>query len=170
MIFMPPKHIIEKYLKPNGLSEHLIDEIPCSHYVGPGLTIPIFSKPVVERFVEERRPKSLDKKSYGEEEGLKVVAANVIEVLEKIARALEKLVTVVVPDTAPPVPEPDKGDRVYSVRQAAAAIGLKEWTVRKYCRDGVFGRELGNGRYVILKGEIDAYLNRQRTVHGRGVA
>jgi hypothetical protein len=74
MIYMPPYHIIEKYLKPNGLSEDLIDEIPSSRYFGPGLTNPMFPKPVVEQFVEERRPKSFHKESYGEEEGIKVVA------------------------------------------------------------------------------------------------
>jgi hypothetical protein len=54
MIFMPPKVVFEKYLKPNGLPEHLIDEIPCGHFVGPGLTNRMFPKPVVEQFVEGR--------------------------------------------------------------------------------------------------------------------
>jgi excisionase family DNA binding protein len=78
MIFMPPKIVLEQHLRPAGLPDDLINEIPAAWYQGPGEKNPYFPKPVVEQFVKERRPKSLDKKSFGEEEGFKVIATQQI--------------------------------------------------------------------------------------------
>ena len=168
--FIPPKHIIEKYLKPNGLPEHLIDEIPCGHYVGPGLTNRIFPKPVVEQFVEERRPKSLDKKSYGEEEGIKVSAANVIDVLKQIASALEQLATPVVPKPVSSAPEPEKGERVYTTREAAILLHRHPDVVREYCRKGLLGKRDASRKWVIRHREIESFREGRIMVHGQGAA
>jgi len=169
MIFLPPKVVQEQYLRPAGLPDELIDEIPCPRWVGPGFTNPMFPKPVVEQFVEERRPKSLDKKSYGEEEDFKVVAADLIEVGRRIASALEELATVVAPG-APPVPEPEKGDRIYSTAEAAELLHRHPDVIRGYCRDGLFGSRDASGKWGIRQSEIERFRTRQFVVHGKGVA
>lgn len=74
MILMPPKVVKEKFLKPNGLSEDLIKQIRIESYQGPGERNPWYWQNDVERFVEAHRPKSFEKKSYGEEEGFDVIA------------------------------------------------------------------------------------------------
>lgn len=170
MIFMPPKVVKEQYLKPNGLPDRLIDEIPSPRYVGPGLTNPMFPKPVVEQFVEERRPKSLDKKSYGEEEGFKVIAANVIVLGERIASALEKLVTVVVPGATASVPEAENGDRVYTTGEAARLLHRHPDVVREYCRKGLLGVRDASGKWVIRHGDIEKFRMGRILVHGTGAA
>ena len=142
MIFIPPKHIIEKYLKPNGLPEHLIDEIPCGHYVGPGLTNRIFPKPVVEQFVEERRPKSLDK----------------------------QLATPVVPKPVFSAPEPEKGERVYTTREAAILLHRHPDVVREYCRKGLLGKRDASRKWVIRHREIESFREGRIMVHGQGAA
>ena len=169
MIFMPPKHIIEKYLRPAGLPDELINEIPSPRWAGPGFTNPMFPKPVVEQFVEERRPKSPFKKSYGEEEDFKVVAANGTDVWERIASALEKIVTIVAPGD-PPVPEPEKGDRVYNTIEAAELLHRHPDVIRGYCRDGVFGLRDASGKWGIRHSEIERFRTGQMVVHGKGVA
>lgn len=170
MIRMPPKHVIEKYLKPNGLPEDLIKEIRIESYQGPGERNPWYWQNDVERFVEAHRPKSCEKKSYGEEEGVKVIAANGSDVWERIASALEKLVTVVVPESAPSVPEAAKGERVYTTAEAAELMHRHPDVVRQYCRDGDLGTRDASGRWVIRHGDIERFRTRQVVVHGKGEA
>jgi excisionase family DNA binding protein len=165
MIFLPPKVVQEQYLRPAGLPDELIDEIPCPRWVGPGFTNPMFPKPVVEQFVEERRPKSLDKKSYGEEEDFKVVAANGTDVLERIASALEELATRRGVETATatsPVVE------MLTPAQAAKQMKLHVQTVREWCRDEdiPFGTKSGR-KWLISPDEVRQYLRGQLLIKGR---
>jgi predicted DNA-binding transcriptional regulator AlpA len=63
------------------------------------------------------------------------------------------------------LPEPGLGsDKVLKVREAARLLGLNEQTVRRYCRERVFGRQIKSGHWVIGKSEIDNFLQgRART-------
>jgi excisionase family DNA binding protein len=163
MIFLPPKVIQEQYLRPAGLSDELINEIPCPRWVGPGFTNPMFPKPVVEQFVEERRPKPLDKKSFGEEEGLKVVAANGTDVWERIASALEKIVTVVVPREAATA---KTAVQMLTTPAAAKQMGVHVQTLTRWCREGRCGVKSGHS-WLISPDEVKQYLRGQLLIKGK---
>ena len=161
MILMPPKIVLEQHLRPAGLPEELINELTPCGYQGPGKTNPWYWQPDVERFVRDRRPKSLDKKSYGEEEGLKVIAAADNDVWERIATSLEKLVTVVVPKEAtPPVLE------MLSPAEAAKQMKRNVQTVREWCRDGRLGIKSGS-TWLISPDEVKQYLRGQLLIKGK---
>jgi len=169
MIFLPPKVIQEQYLRPAGLPDELINEIPSPRWVGPGYTNPMFPKPVVEQFVEERRPKSFHKESYGEEEGFKVVAAAFIEELRRLSTAFEKLVSVMSSEGSTGADE-EEGDRIYSTAEAAKLLRRHPDVVRQYCRAGDIGQRDASGKWIIRHSDIERFRTRQLVVHGKGVA
>ena len=160
---MPPRIVLEQYLRPAGLPDELIHEIPCRRYQGPGEKNPMFPKPVVEQFVEERRPKSVDKKSYGVEEGFKVVAANGTDVLERIASALEKIVTVVVPREAATA---NTAVQMLTTPAAAKQMGVHVQTLTRWCREGRCGVKSGHS-WLISPDEVKQYLRGQLLIKGK---
>lgn len=171
MIFMPPKHIIEKYLKPNGLPEHLIDEIPCPRYFGPGLTNPMFPKPVVEQFVEERHPKSFEKKSYVEEEGLEdmdfVANNDLAVVIREIFQWLKPKVEAAFPERVTEVET-----AMLTPEQVAQMLRVNVQTVMKWCRQGEkatyhLSALKVAGKWLIPKEAVDAALRKAQMIHGR---
>jgi len=89
-----------------------------------------------------------------------------VAALERIASALEKL-------TAGQSQSAERSldcDPVYRTDEAARLLGLHEQTVRKYCRQRVFGTQTKNGRWVIRGSELDHFLKGQRRIHGKVVA
>jgi excisionase family DNA binding protein len=67
--------------------------------------------------------------------------------------------------------EPINGlDRVYRTNEAAELLGLNEQTVRKYCRNRVFGTQTVGRRWVIRQSEVERFLNGQRRISGKGIA
>lgn len=162
MVRMPPKVVIEKYLRPNGLPEDLIKEIRIESHQGPGERNPWYWQNDVERFVEARRPKSLDKKSYGEEEGFKVIAANVIVLGERIASALEQLAMLGPREAALPSPTV----QMLTAAEAASQMRLHVQTVREWCREGKLGVMTG-GRWLISPDEVKQYLRGQLLIKGK---
>ena len=143
MIYLPPKVIIEKYLRPHGLPESLIHEIPYPRYQGPGLTNRMFPKPVVEQFVEERRPKSLDEKFYGEEEGVKVVA---------IGNTERK-----------------KTGPLLKTKQAADYLAIGERQLQyEVARENIGCVRLGKNCIRFAQDDLDEYVNRHRIARKSG--
>ena len=93
-------------------------------------------------------------------------ATGVLTELGRIATALEKL-------TATQMPQTDQWqdrDPAYGTGETAKLLGLNEQTIRKYCRQRVFGYQTKTGRWVIRRSEIAHLLGEQNRVQGRGVA
>lgn len=171
MIYMPPKHIIEKYLKPNRLSEDLIDEIPSPRYFGPGLTNPMFPKPVVEQFVEERRPKSSDKESYREEEGMKnmefVTNNDLAVVVREIFQWLKPKLEAAFPER-----QTETETAMLTPEQVAQRLGVHVQTVMKWCRQRdkascpLSASKIAR-KWLIPQEAVEAALRRAQMIHGR---
>lgn len=86
--------------------------------------------------------------------------------MERIASALEKLSAGQSLQTE----QSQECDPVYKTDEAAELLELHEQTVRKYCRDGVFGSRTKSGRWVIRGSEVEHFRKGQSRIHGRGVA
>jgi excisionase family DNA binding protein len=171
MIYLPPKVIIEKYLRPNGLPESLIHEIPCPRYQGPGEKNPGFEKTVVEMFIRERRPRPLEKKSYGEEEGMKdmefVTNNELAVVVREICQWLKPKVEAVLPER-----RAEAETAMLTPEQVAQRLGVHVQTVMKWCRQ----REKAScplsaikiaRKWLIPKESVDAVLLKAQVIHGR---
>jgi len=66
-------------------------------------------------------------------------------------------------------PEPvSTVDRVLGTKETARLLGLDEQTVRKYCRQRVFGTQTTHRRWVIRQSEVDRYLEGRDRIHGKG--
>ncbi len=89
-----------------------------------------------------------------------------VTALERIAFSLEKVTAIQVQQANTAIAT----DRVYRPDEAAALLGLNEQTVRKYCRQRVFGAQTKGGRWVIRHSEVDHFLAGQKLIHGKGVA
>ena len=59
-------------------------------------------------------------------------------------------------------------DQAYGTGKAARLLGLNEQTVRKHCRDRVFGTQTTGGRWVIRQSEVDRFLKGGYRIHGKG--
>ena len=163
MIYLPLKTVIEKYLRPHGLPDELVREIACPRYQGPGETNPFFEKSIVEGFVQERRPAPAAVRSYLNEEDKTVIAANGIEIGERIANALEQVVQVVAPrEAAVPVP----GVQMLTPTEAARQMKLHVQTVREWCREGKLGVRAGRN-WLISPDEVKQYLRGQLLIKGK---
>ena len=166
MIYLPPKVIIEKYLRPHGLPESLIHEIPYPRYQGPGERNPGFEKSVVEQFVEERRPRSLDEKFYGEEEGR---MAEIVEGLDRLVafgrEVFEALKPRLLAEAASTAIQ-DPSLAMHTTKEAAEAMGLHEQTVMRWCRQRKLGVKAGS-RWLISQREIEQYLRGRLLVDGK---
>jgi excisionase family DNA binding protein len=88
----------------------------------------------------------------------------IADFLEWSKPLLEKAVTTLIPG-AMEVPLPK--NPTFSVSEAAKALKLHTQTVAKYCRQGVFGRKMPNGKWRISKSEIESWLKGQRMIHGK---
>lgn len=119
--------------------------------------------------LRRNRPPSPGLLCVGEEEKRHVFEVNsLLDVLGRIATSFERMADAMVPqEQAAPLLDTDPCLRT---GDAAKCLDLDKWTVRKYCRDGVFGTRLSNGHWVIRRSEIEHYLKGQQMVHGRGVA
>ena len=166
MIYMPPTHIIEKYLKPAGLPDELINEIPAAWYQGPGEKNPYYEKLVVEQFVEERRPRSLDRKSYGEE-GLKDMdfAANndLAVVVREIFQWLKPKLEAVLGDRT----EADQAEQTVTPEQAARQLKVNVQTIMRWCREGRWTAFKVGRRWLIERESLEAYVRKCEMIHGR---
>jgi len=86
-----------------------------------------------------------------------------VNALEGIAVALQRMAAGQ-PTQSESVPA---FDRVYGTGEAAALLDLNEQTVRRYCREGVFGTQMERGRWVIRQSEVDHYLRGRARISGK---
>lgn len=86
-----------------------------------------------------------------------------VNALEGIAVALQRMAAGQ-PTQSESVPA---FDRVYGTGEAAALLDLNEQTVRKYCRERVFGTQMERGRWVIRQSEVDHYLRGRARISGK---
>lgn len=92
------------------------------------------------------------------------LAERAVVALEKIASAVQTMTA----GQAVQVEPVQEFDRAYGTAEAAGLLRLNEQTVRKYCRERVFGAQTTGGRWVIRQSELDHFLKGQRRVHGKG--
>lgn len=71
-MLLPPEYVKEKFLKPAGLSDHLLDQIPVTCWGGERNHLPLYETDEVRAFVEGHRPKQSVGESY-KEEGVEMV-------------------------------------------------------------------------------------------------
>jgi hypothetical protein len=89
-----------------------------------------------------------------------------LSAMERIASALERLT----PGHLPLGDQTTNDATLYGPREAATELKMNEQTVRKYCRQRVFGTLGKNRRWIISGVEIRTFREGQKRIHGRGVA
>jgi len=96
--------------------------------------------------------------------GLSWLSERFVTAIEGIESALRRIAEGA---AAQPEPAPTF-DRVHGTKDTAQLLGLDEQTVRKYCRQRVFGTQTTGRRWVIRQSEIDSYLEGRDRIHGKG--
>jgi excisionase family DNA binding protein len=95
---------------------------------------------------------------------LALICERAVTAMESIASAL-----IAIASGRPPQDKTvPKIDQAYGTGEAARLLGLNEQTVRKYCRDRVFGTQTTGGRWVIRQSEVDRFLEGRYRIHGKG--
>ncbi len=96
--------------------------------------------------------------------GLAWLSERFVTAIEGIESALRRIAEGSV---AQPEPVPAT-DCIHGTKEAARLLGLNEQTVRKYCRQRVFGTQVTGRRWVIRQSEINRYLEGRDRIHGKG--
>lgn len=95
---------------------------------------------------------------------LALLCERAVTAIERIASAINSIASGR-PAQAETVP---RGDKAYGTGEAAGLLGLNEQTVRKYCRERVFGVQATSGRWVIRHSEVERFLQGRDRIHGKG--
>lgn len=86
-----------------------------------------------------------------------------VNALEGIAAALQRIAT----GQSAPAESLPAHDRVYGTGETAALLALNEQTVRRLCRERLFGTLTERGRWVIRQSEVDNFLRGRARISGK---
>ena len=103
-----------------------------------------------------------DEFSFGKEESM-IAINQAVEPFERIAQGIERLIEVLVPKEAPPIP----AIKMLMTPDAAKQMMVNEQTVMKWCREGRLLASKVGGQWLIPQESVNAFIRKCEVIHGR---